>query len=104
VLLGLLGGKLASAAVSALIEPKAVGLIGYSDGRLRRAIAAGAEADPKAPALTQLARGKAEGVVRPDPATAARIKAVVALAPWGAQPDSAVWSDAGSRGCPSRSS
>jgi predicted dienelactone hydrolase len=95
VLLGLLGGKLASAPVSALIDPKAVGLIGYSMGGYGALITAGAAVDRKAPVLAQLAPGQAEAIAQPDAATAARIKAVVALAPWGAQPDSAVWSDAG---------
>jgi hypothetical protein len=55
--------------------------------------AAGAALDPAAPAFAQLSPAMRAQLPIPDPALASKIKAVVAIAPWGGQPGAAVWQD-----------
>jgi alpha-beta hydrolase superfamily lysophospholipase len=76
------------------IDTAAVGLIGYSMGGYGALVTAGVPTDPGSPALAQMPPALRALVPGPDPDIAARIKAVVAIAPWGAQPGAAVWTDA----------
>ena len=98
VLRQLLAGRMGAADVMAETDRARIGLIGYSMGGYGALTTAGAVLDPQAPALAQLPDSARQLAVRPDAALAGRIKAVVALAPWGAQPSARAWSDAGLRG------
>lgn len=98
VLRQLLAGRLGAADVVAQTDRSAIGLIGYSMGGYGALTTAGAVLDPQAPALAQLPEQARQRAVRRDDELAARIKAVVALAPWGAQPSARAWSDQGLRG------
>ena len=95
VLRQLLAGQLATPGVIAETDRDTVGLIGYSMGGYGALTTAGATVDPGAPAFAQLPEAARRLVATPDPAIAARIKAVVAFAPWGGQPSARVWSDDG---------
>ena len=94
----LLAGRLSAADVTAEIDTTSIGLIGYSMGGYGALTTAGAVLDPQAPALAQLPGPARQQAVRADAELAGRIKAVVALAPWGAQPSARAWSDEGLRG------
>ena len=98
VLREILAGRLGAADVVAETDRASIGLIGYSMGGYGALTTAGAMLDPQAPALAQLPGAERQQVVMPDAALAGRIKAVVALAPWGAQPSARAWSDAGLHG------
>ena len=98
VLRQLLAGQLGAADVLAETDRASIGLIGYSMGGYGALTTAGAALDPQAPALAQLPDPARQQALRPDPELASRIKAVVALAPWGAQPSARAWSDEGLRG------
>ncbi len=100
VLRALLGDASAPAAwisprLAALIDKDAVGVIGYSMGGYGALTAAGAAVDPQALAFAAVPAAARAQLAQADTALAARIKAVAAIAPWGAQPGSAVWTDAG---------
>lgn len=94
VLQALLSGKLAGPAIAARIDTSSVGLIGYSMGGYGALVSAGAAVDPGAPAFAPISSGLRGTMPAPNPMLASKIKAVVALAPWGGQPDAAVWSKA----------
>lgn len=94
VLQALLTGRLAAPAIAARIDGSAVGLIGYSMGGYGALITAGAVIDPGAPAFAQLPPAVRGTMPAPDTSLASQIKAVVAMAPWGGQPEAGVWSDA----------
>lgn len=81
--------------LAALIDKDAVGVIGYSMGGYGALTVAGAAVDPQAPAFAPVPAAARGALAEADPALSAKIKAVVAIAPWGAQPGSAVWTDAG---------
>jgi predicted dienelactone hydrolase len=76
------------------IDTDRVALIGYSMGGFGALATAGAGYDPQSPAYRSLPAGalsdQAEGRREPD----RRIRAVVAIAPWGAQPPHRAWSAA----------
>lgn len=75
----------------AAVDAGRIGLIGYSMGGFGALATAGAEYDPRSRAFAQLpdgARGLLAGV---DSGVAARIDALVLIAPWGAQPESRAW-------------
>lgn len=78
-----------------LIDPTAVGLIGYSMGGYGALTTAGAPLDPESPTL-RLVPKAARNVVTdaPGPDVSASIKALVAIAPWGGQPANRTWTDA----------
>jgi predicted dienelactone hydrolase len=80
--------------LGALIDSKRLALIGYSMGGFGALATAGAGYDPQSPAFRSLPAGaladQAEGRRKADP----RIKAVVAIAPWGAQAPHRAWSSA----------
>lgn len=94
VLHALLTGRLAAPAIAARIDGSAVGLIGYSMGGYGALVSAGAAIDPAAPAFAQLPPAVRRTMPAPDPSLASQINAVVAMAPWGGQPEAGVWSDA----------
>lgn len=94
VIQALLTGKLAAPAIAARIDGSAVGLIGYSMGGYGALVSAGAAIDPAAPAFAQLPPAVRRTMPAPDPSLASQINAVVAMAPWGGQPEAGVWSDA----------
>lgn len=93
VLRAMLDGSVINPGVASLIDPKAIGVLGYSMGGYGAITTAGVPIDPTAPAYRQLPREALAALPRPDPALAGQIDAVVALAPWGAQPDAMVWRD-----------
>ncbi len=94
VLHALLGGTLASSGVAQQIDRASVGLIGYSMGGYGTLITAGVPVDPAAPAYAQVPAATRAQLPRVDAGLAQRIKAVVAMAPWGAQPSAMVWDEA----------
>jgi predicted dienelactone hydrolase len=95
VMQALLTGKLAAPAIAARIDGSAVGLIGYSMGGYGALISAGATVERTAPAFAQLPPAFRRTMPAPDTLLATRVKAVIAMAPWGGQPEAGVWSDAG---------
>ncbi len=85
-----------SGGVAAMIDPRHIGLIGYSMGGYGALNTAGATYDSTSPTFRQLppdlrTRLSAE---RPDDAVADRIGALVTIAPWGGQPAARVWTAA----------
>jgi predicted dienelactone hydrolase len=80
--------------LGAVIDAERVALIGYSMGGFGALATAGAGYDPESAAYRSLPAGaladQAEGRRAADP----RIRAVVAIAPWGAQPPHRAWSSA----------
>jgi len=85
-----------SASVARMIDPRHIGLIGYSMGGFGAMTTAGAAYDPGSPAFQQLpAAARAKMLAeRPEAAVAARIGALVTIAPWGGQPTARVWTAA----------
>jgi predicted dienelactone hydrolase len=89
--------ELASASghkLGAAVDAGRVALIGYSMGGFGALATAGAGYDPASPAYRGLPAGaladQAEGRREAD----ARVRAVIAIAPWGAQPPHRAWSSA----------
>jgi predicted dienelactone hydrolase len=74
------------------IDTSNIGLIGYSMGGYGALATAGAPYDAKSKTMSQLPASAQKALLQSDPASAARIKALVAIAPWGGQPDNRVWS------------
>ena len=93
VLRAALDGKFAPE-VTAQIDPGAIGLLGFSMGGYGSLTTAGVPLDPAAPAYAQFPPAARAMLLLPDPLLAQRVKAVVALAPWGGQPEAKVWQDA----------
>jgi predicted dienelactone hydrolase len=83
--------------LGAAIDPDRVALIGYSMGGFGALATAGAGYDPKSAAYRGLLAGaladQAEGRRKAD----SRVRAVIAIAPWGAQPPHLAWSPASLR-------
>ena len=82
--------------IARMIDPRHIGLIGYSMGGFGALTTAGAAYDPASPTFRQLpaplrAKLLAE---RPEAAVAARIGALVTIAPWGGQPTARAWTAA----------
>ncbi len=78
--------------VFAAVNPEApIGLIGYSMGGYGATATAGAVYDPAAHPLATIPQAGRDALARPDPATAAKVGALVLIAQWGAQPDSRMW-------------
>ena len=90
----LLARKRLAPAVAAQLDTASVGLIGFSMGGYGALTTAGVAIDQAAPAYALMPPAMRAALPSPDPALASRIKAIVALAPWGAQPSAAVWQDA----------
>jgi predicted dienelactone hydrolase len=79
--------------LGASVDPEKVALIGYSMGGFGALATAGAGYDPESAAYRSLAGAlsdQADGKRAADP----RIRAVIAIAPWGAQPPHRAWSPA----------
>ncbi len=81
--------------VAAEIDAGRVGLIGYSMGGFGALATAGAPYDPDSKTVKQLPKGAQSALLAPDAASAAQIKALVAIAPWGGQPDQRAWNAEG---------
>lgn len=75
----------------AAIDPAKVGLIGYSMGGYGAISTAGAVYDSAGKPFAQLPEASRKIAVSADARVAARIKALVAIAPWGGQPDNRAW-------------
>lgn len=75
----------------AAVDPARVGLIGYSMGGYGALSTAGAAYDPAGKPFAQLPEAARKIVLAPATDVAGRIKAVVAIAPWGGQPDNRAW-------------
>lgn len=71
-----------------------VGLLGYSMGGYGALATAGAPYDPAGAAFARLPASLKGSLPTVAAAHAVRIKAVVAIAPWGGQPDSRAWTSA----------
>lgn len=93
VLKAILDRSVANSSVAGMVDPNAIGVLGYSMGGYGAITTAGVPLDPDAPAYRQFPREALAALPRPDPALAGQIDAVVALAPWGAQPEAMVWRD-----------
>jgi len=93
VLRTVLARKLATRGLSGQIDTKAIGLLGFSMGGYGMLVSAGVQLDPSAPAYRQFPQDSLAMLPKPDPEIAAHIRAIVALAPWGGQPDAMVWKD-----------
>ena len=77
------------------VNPEApIGLIGYSMGGYGATATAGAVYDPAAHPLATIPQTGRDALARPDPETAAKVGALVLIAPWGAQPDNRMWTPA----------
>lgn len=94
VLRTIMAGKLATSGITEQIDLNAIGLLGFSMGGYGTLTTAGVPLDPSAPAFRQFPREALAMLPRPDPAIAGQIRAVVALAPWGGQPEAMAWRDA----------
>jgi predicted dienelactone hydrolase len=76
---------------AAEIDTDHIGLIGYSMGGFGALATAGAPYDPESRTIKQLPKGAQSVLLSSDPVTAGQIKALVAIAPWGGQPDQRAW-------------
>jgi predicted dienelactone hydrolase len=76
-----------------LVDPNAIGVLGYSMGGYGAITTAGVPLEPAAPAFRQFPRQALAALPRPDPDLAAKIGALVTMAPWGGQPDAMAWRD-----------
>lgn len=93
VLTQLLEGNNANASViSGLIDADKIGLIGYSMGGFGALATAGAPYDITSKTIKQMPADAQAAMARPTDDVAPKIKALVTLAPWGAQPDNRSWS------------
>lgn len=93
VLRTVLAGRLATRGLAAQIDTSAIGVLGFSMGGYGMLVTAGVPLDPSAPAYRQFPQGALAMLPKPDPELTSHIRAVVALAPWGGQPDAMVWRD-----------
>jgi pimeloyl-ACP methyl ester carboxylesterase len=84
-------------AVPALVaaDRSTVGLIGYSMGGYGALATVGSAYDKASPVFAALPPASQVLATSPDPAAAAGIKAVILISPWGSQPDSRAWNEAG---------
>lgn len=82
--------------VATIIDPRRIGLIGYSMGGYGALHTAGAAYDPTSPTFQQLPAALRTKLLaeRPDDTVAARIGALVTIAPWGGQPTARAWTAA----------
>jgi alpha-beta hydrolase superfamily lysophospholipase len=92
VLLDRTGAKAYRALASA--DTARVGLIGYSMGGYGALATAGAAYDPAGTPFARLPAAARSSLPTVRPASAPRIGALVAIAPWGGQPDSRAWTGA----------
>ncbi len=76
---------------ASIIDAEKVGLIGYSMGGYGALANAGAPYDPTSKVISQLPAAAQKVALETDPTITSRIKALVAISPWGGQPDNRVW-------------
>jgi predicted dienelactone hydrolase len=93
VLKALSDGTFPDPAVVAQLDPDTIALLGFSMGGYGTLVTAGVPLDRSAPAFAQFPAAARAMLPVPDPDLTRRIKAVVALAPWGAQPGALAWRD-----------
>lgn len=80
---------------SSVINPEAVGLIGYSMGGYGALTTAGADIDPDSPTVRLIpAAARTLLFEAPGPDVSGSIRALVTIAPWGGQPANRTWSAA----------
>ncbi len=73
------------------IDPDKVAMLGYSMGGYGALSTAGANYDPASKTIGQLPSSAQKILTSAAPDIAAKIDALIVLAPWGGQPDSRVW-------------
>ncbi len=73
------------------IDPDKVAMLGYSMGGYGALSTAGASYDPTSKTIGQLPGSAQKILTTAAPDIAAKIDALIVLAPWGGQPDSRVW-------------
>lgn len=93
VLRAVLDNAVRNQGVARLVDPNAIGVLGYSMGGYGAITTAGVPLEPAAPAFRQFPRQALAALPRPDPDLAAKIGALVTMAPWGGQPDAMAWRD-----------
>ncbi len=76
---------------AAQIDVTHIGLIGYSMGGFGALATAGAPYDGASNTISQLPKSAQQVVLAGDATASANIKALVAIAPWGGQPDNRSW-------------
>lgn len=76
-------------------DPQRMGLIGYSMGGFGALATAGAGYDPASPFLRRLPGGLLDGQAEGSAQSAAGLKALVLIAPWGGQAANRGWTTAG---------
>jgi predicted dienelactone hydrolase len=83
--------RLLADATSLNIDAEKVALLGYSMGGYGALATAGAGYDPASTTIGRLPAAAQKIVTASAPDIAAKIDALIVLAPWGGQPDSRVW-------------
>lgn len=85
-----------SDSVATMIDPRRIGLIGYSMGGYGALATAGAAYDPASPTFQQVPTAIRTKLFaeRPHDTVASRIRALVTIAPWGGQPTARAWTAA----------
>lgn len=86
-------GQLQNEPVARQFDCQNIAIIGFSMGGYGALTTAGISPDPQALAFSQIPPAMRPALPKVDVELAQSIKAVVAMAPWGAQPDAAVWAD-----------
>lgn len=81
----------ATSGMAAQIDPDKVGLLGYSMGGFGALATAGAPYDGTSKTIKALPAEAQRALMNTDSAVSGKIKALVAIAPWGAQPDNRSW-------------
>jgi predicted dienelactone hydrolase len=79
------------AGFASIIDADKIGLMAHSMGGYGTLATAGAPYDPTSKVISQLPAAAQRAVLATDPAMTSRIKALVAISPWGGQPDNRVW-------------
>ena len=80
---------------STLIDPARLALVGYSMGGFGALAAAGANYDAQSSTLKKLPSALVADIEREDPRISKAIRALVLIAPWGAQPSERAWTTDG---------
>jgi predicted dienelactone hydrolase len=78
-----------------VVDGGQIGVIGYSMGGFGALATAGAPYDPSSRTISQMPASAQRILSQPRPATDVPIKALVAMAPWGAQPENRSWNSEG---------
>jgi predicted dienelactone hydrolase len=86
-------GQLQNDPVAQQFDCQNIAIIGFSMGGYGALTTAGISPDPQAPAYSQIPPAMRPALPKVDVELTQSIKAVVAMAPWGAQAGAAVWAD-----------